>query len=86
MRRLLRNVSTSMMPSLSRNSITSGVWNDTPKTSGSMMAKPSHSLSRMSGLRPSHSLNHSSASIALGMTKNSQSNTPARNRPRLNGR
>ena len=61
-----------MMPRRFRNSITSGVWNDRPKTSGMKMAKLSHSLSRRSGLKPSHSLNHSSASIALGMTKNSQ--------------
>ena len=29
--------------------MTSGVWNDRPKTSGIMIAKPSHSLRRRSG-------------------------------------
>src|SRR5688572_822540 len=74
------------MPIFSINIMTSGVWKETPKTSGMKMAKPSHSLRRRSGLKPRNSLNHNMASIALGMTKNSQTKTPTRKRPRLNGR
>ena len=35
--------------------MTSGVWNDTPNTSGMTMAKPSHSFSRRSGSMLIHS-------------------------------
>src|SRR5438552_10759786 len=73
MRRFLRNESASRMPSLAKNSITIGVWNDSPKTRGSNRAKESHSLSRRSGSKPSHSLNHKRAWMAFGMTMNSHS-------------
>src|SRR5439155_18326936 len=85
-RRVPRKWSTVRMPMRSRNSITSGVWNDRPNTTGIMMAKPSHSLSRRSGSSSSHSLNHRSASTALGITRDWQTNTPNRNRPMLIGR
>src|SRR5206468_6550501 len=85
MRRFSRYESTLMMPRRFMKSMTSGVWNDRPKTTGIMIAKPSHSLSRRSGSRPIQSLNDSSTSIDLGMTKNSHSKTPRMNRKMLNG-
>ena len=45
------------MPIRLRKTITSGVWNEMPNTSGRMIARPSHSFRRMSGSKPSHSLN-----------------------------
>jgi len=74
------------MPILKKKSITSGVWNERPKTSGIMRAKPSHSLRRRSGWKPSHSLNQRSASIALGSARNSHTKKPPRKSPRLTGR
>src|SRR5438128_1899627 len=84
-RRFLRKVSVSITPMRYTNSMASGNWKEIPKITGIMMANPSHSLRRRSGSRPIHSLNHSSASIVLGMTKNSHISTPTMNRPMLNG-
>ena len=74
------------MPILYMNIMTIGVWNESPKINGMMIAKLSHSVSRSSGSKSSHSLNHKSASIAFGRARNSQTKNPARNRPRLIGR
>jgi hypothetical protein len=52
----------SAIPTLNINNITIGVWKETPKISGMMIAKLSHSLRRNSGSTSSHSLNQSRAS------------------------
>ena len=84
--RFARKSSAVKIPIRSRKSMTRGVWKQTPKTSGRIVAKLIQSVSRKVGSMPSQTLNSSRKLSVIGRTPKKQRNTPDRNRPSENGR
>ena len=74
--RFARKSSAVKMPIRSRKSMISGVWKQTPKTSGRIVAKLIQSASRRVGSIPSQTLNSSRKLSVIGRTPKKQRKTP----------